>query len=248
MSTAYYHKSFIMLDFVMSLPKNIELVIKFLFMRFYFECDMFVRRVAKQYNKPGKKLIDIGSDTSPYRKMFNYVHYFTLDKKQDRTKTIDYVLDLDKGMQQIAGNSFDYILCTQVLEHLQKPQLFFSESARILKKGGRLFLTTNFLYQIHMAPNDYFRFTKNGLIYLGKSNGFKVEHIKSQGGIFHVLSYLLSTFLIRVFLKNNQLFTRLYLIIFSPIIMALNLLSYVFDLLDKDRELTINYEVIYRKK
>ena len=232
----------------MKFSDNVQLVLNFLFMRFYFECDIFVRRVAKRYDRSGKKLIDIGSDTSPYRKIFKNVHYFTLDIKQNNTKTIAFAIDLDQGMQKIANDSFDYMLCTQVLEHLQKPHLFFSESARILKKNGRIFLTTNFIYPIHMAPHDHFRFTKFGLITLGEKNGFVIEHIKPQGGIFHVLSYIISSLPIRLLFKRSRPATLIYLISFSPLIIILNVLSYVFDLLDYDKELTMNYEVVYRKK
>lgn len=62
--------------------------------------------------------------------------------------------------------AFDVVLCTEVLEHLQEPQRAIDEMHRVLKPGGQLLLTTRFLFPIHDAPHDYFRFTKYGLRYL----------------------------------------------------------------------------------
>jgi SAM-dependent methyltransferase len=62
--------------------------------------------------------------------------------------------------------AFDVVLCTEVLEHLVEPQRAIDEMHRVLKPGGQLLLTTRFLFPIHDAPHDYFRFTKYGLRHL----------------------------------------------------------------------------------
>jgi SAM-dependent methyltransferase len=64
--------------------------------------------------------------------------------------------------------SFERILCTEVLEHLHTPQKAIDEMYRVLKKGGELILTTRFIAPIHDSPGDYFRFTKYGLSHLLK--------------------------------------------------------------------------------
>lgn len=63
-------------------------------------------------------------------------------------------------------NSFNNILCTEVLEHLHTPEVAIAEMKRVLKPAGSLILTTRFVYPIHDAPNDYYRFTEYGLKYL----------------------------------------------------------------------------------
>ena len=63
-------------------------------------------------------------------------------------------------------NSFEFILCTEVLEHLHTPQQAIAEMKRVLQPGGTLVLTTRFVFPIHDAPHDYFRYTKYGLQYL----------------------------------------------------------------------------------
>lgn len=61
---------------------------------------------------------------------------------------------------------FDNILCTEVLEHLHSPEVAISEMRRVLKRGGKLILTTRFIFPLHDVPNDYYRFTKYGLRHL----------------------------------------------------------------------------------
>lgn len=228
-----------------SLIKYLSLSAKFLLMNFYYRIEKFVISVAKEYDKEGKKILDVGAGNSPYKKYFNKIDYFAQDVKQN--KNIDYINDLNNGLDAIDNASFDYILCTQVIEHLKEPPKVFQEFYRILKPGGKVFLTTNFIYQIHMAPNDFYRFTKFGLQYLGESNGFVVEHLKPQGGIFHALSYIITVLPIRLFLKKSEVLYYLYLILFSIPIILINLTAYVLDFFDIDKEMTINYEVIYRK-
>jgi len=221
---------------------------KYLMMNFYYRIDSFVLEVARKYDKKGFKLLDVGAGSRPYRKYFKKLEYYSQDVKQNETKTIDYVGDIQAGIKEIKKGSMDYILCTQVLEHLTEPGRAFAEFGRILKKKGKLFLTTNFFYQIHMAPNDYFRFTEYGLEYLARSNGFEIERIESQGGVFQVISYLLSTWPIRVFLKEGSFFYYLYLVVFSPVIIVMNLMAMVLDIFDKKREVVVNYEAVFKKK
>jgi SAM-dependent methyltransferase len=66
-----------------------------------------------------------------------------------------------------SDNSFDYYVCDQVLEHVQgDPQQAIDETFRVLKKGGIAVYTTCLLQELHGLPNDYWRFTPNGLRYL----------------------------------------------------------------------------------
>jgi SAM-dependent methyltransferase len=224
------------------------LFIKFNFTNVIYRIEKFVIGASKEYNKKGIIILDIGAGNTPYKKYFDKAQYFTQDIKQNKNKTIDYVADLNKGLKEISDKTFDCIICTQVLEHLKRPVLVYKEFHRILKPKGRVYLTTNFIYQIHMPPNDYYRFTKYGLKYLGESNGLIVKHLKPQGGIFQVLSYILTTLPIKILLKKINIFYYLYLVLFSIPIVLVNLTAYLLDFFDKDKQLTINYEVIYEKQ
>ncbi|MFH0942913.1 MAG: class I SAM-dependent methyltransferase [Candidatus Beckwithbacteria bacterium] len=216
------------------------LLLKFLLMNFYFQNDRWVINLAKKNNQKGKKLLDVGAGECGYKRYFNNLKYFSQDIKQNANKTINYV-----GKISGISGKFDYILCTQVLEHLKQPEQAFREFKRLLKPQGKLFLSTNFVYQIHMAPDDYWRFTEHGLKYLGEKVGFKVEKIEAQGGIFQVLAYVVITLPLRLGMEKWYWSYWLYIVIFSPGIIIINLLTVVLDKIFKNNSLAINYAVTY---
>jgi len=117
--------------------------------------DRFVERHAS----PGLTL-DIGAQTGPYKTWFpNRVPIDIFWRPGISVVT-------DAQHLGLASEAFDVVLCTEVLEHLPEPQAAIDEMFRVLKPGGTLILTTRFLFPIHDAPHDYFRFTKFGLRHL----------------------------------------------------------------------------------
>jgi SAM-dependent methyltransferase len=74
------------------------------------------------------------------------------------------------------GEVFGVVVCTEVLEHTQSPDIVLSELRRVLKPGGKLLLSVPFAFPIHYAPTDYYRFTRFGLIHLLQE--WKIESLK----------------------------------------------------------------------
>lgn len=219
------------------------------FLRYHsYRIDKFVQEMAVKYDEKGKKILDVGAESSPYKKYFKRMDFFAQDIVQNSAHTIDFVGDINEGIPGIKDKSFDYILCTQVLEHIRIPDKAFKEFYRILKRGGRLFLTTHLCFEEHMIPYDYFRFTKYGLRYLGESNGFAMERIAPHGGVFHVLALIVDTIPIKLFYKRGGFMYYAYLAIFTLPIIIFNMFCYVLDYLDRDKIMTLNYECIYIKK
>ena len=68
----------------------------------------------------------------------------------------------DAQEMPFADATYSTILCTEVLEHIPDPQKAVDEMYRVLKPGGTLILTTRFLFPVHDAPGDYWRFTPYG--------------------------------------------------------------------------------------
>jgi len=230
-----------------TLGDRLLMAIKFLMMHFYYRIDRFVIESASKMKK-GRKLLDVGAGDGKHRRWFKHLRYESCDLVQNQTRSIDYVGDFEKGIEGLKAVSYDYVLCIQVLEHTRNPSVVYRRINELLKPGGRLFLTTNFIYQMHMLPNDYYRFTEYGLKTLGEESGFRVVSIKPQGGMFGVLAYLITTIPLRVGLDRMRWSYWLYLILFSPAVIVINLMGIVLDVIDKKKLLTINYEVIYEKK
>lgn len=66
---------------------------------------------------------------------------------------IDYVCDIVDMPQ--SDNSYDAILCSEVLVHIPDPVLAIKEFSRLLKPGGVLILTAPFASLVHLAPYHY---------------------------------------------------------------------------------------------
>ena len=65
-----------------------------------------------------------------------------------------------------SSSSFPVVLSTEMLEHVKEPQRVIDEIQRVLRPGGKIILTTRFVFPIHEAPTDFYRFTKYGLAHL----------------------------------------------------------------------------------
>ena len=108
----------------------------------------------------GRRTLDIGAQNGPY------AAHFPHRVARDIRRGIGVQIIGDTQALGISDATFDVVLCTEVLEHLPEPQQAVDEMFRVLKPGGQLLLTTRFLFPIHDAPHDYFRYTKYGLRHL----------------------------------------------------------------------------------
>jgi len=72
-------------------------------------------------------------------------------------------LEIDARQMALADNSYNGIVCLNVLEHVEDFKSVFKEIFRVLKPGGTLILTVPFVYYYHAAPDDYYRFTVSAL-------------------------------------------------------------------------------------
>jgi SAM-dependent methyltransferase len=117
--------------------------------------ERFLRRHATQ-----ALTLDLGSSAGFYAALFP--RRVALDIRRGQgVAVVGDALDLC-----FAEATFDTVLCTEVLEHLPDPQRGIDEMLRVLRDGGTLLLTTRFLFPIHDAPGDYFRYTRFGLQHL----------------------------------------------------------------------------------
>jgi SAM-dependent methyltransferase len=104
--------------------------------------------------------LDLGAQTGPY------AAHFPRRVGLDLQPAPGVAVVADARSLPLRDAVFDAVLCTEMLEHVVEPQVAVDEMLRVLKPGGVLVLTTRFLFPIHDAPHDYFRFTKYGLRHL----------------------------------------------------------------------------------
>lgn len=96
-------------------------------------------------NKENKKLLNLGGGTGQVSNMIKKIGYevYNLDieiineneynKQYDLNSTTE--LPYDEGQ-------FDYVLCQEVIEHIENPWKLFRDINKVLKKDGILILTT----------------------------------------------------------------------------------------------------------
>lgn len=71
--------------------------------------------------------------------------------------------------------TFDMCVSDQVLEHIEgNPFKAFSESVRVVKKGGLLVHTTCLINEVHGEPGDFWRFTPDGLKLMAQDTGCEI--------------------------------------------------------------------------
>jgi SAM-dependent methyltransferase len=130
-----------------------------------------------------RRTLDIGAQNGPYA-----AHFPNRVALDIRRGTGVQVIG-DAQALGIADGSFEVILCTEVLEHLPEPQKAIDEMFRVLVPGGLLLLTTRFLFPIHDAPHDYFRFTKYGLRHLLRR--FEIAELQEETDAVGTIAVLL---------------------------------------------------------
>jgi SAM-dependent methyltransferase len=120
-----------------------------------------------------------------------------LFKRPDDAKWI--VLDISRELSPsimadaqklpVKSGTIDCVKCTELLEHVEYPEIVIKEIIRVLKGGGTLILSMPFNFGIHGDPYDFQRFTDYKLNRM-LENDFEIRTIKKQGLYFTVLCYM----------------------------------------------------------
>ncbi len=82
---------------------------------------------------------------------------------------------------RLIESTFQVVIVEQVLEHVKNPFVACKTIYDLTSPGGTAIINTPFLIRLHGLPDDYFRFTPNGLKYILESSGFVNVKIKSFG-------------------------------------------------------------------
>ena len=80
-------------------------------------------------------------------------------------------------------NYYDLITSTQVIEHIFDSNKYVSTLYNALKEGGLLILTGPHVSPIHGYPDDYYRFTNNGINHILTSNNFSIIQSNEYGNV-----------------------------------------------------------------
>jgi SAM-dependent methyltransferase len=188
-------------------------------------------------------LLDIGCGQKPYETMVKgYVnHHIGLDHLLTYHNSSNVDIFATSYNTSFANDSIDTILCTVVLEHLEKPQDAVIEMFRILKPEGYVILSTPLYWHLHEEPRDFYRYTKYGIDHLFTTAGFDIIEITPLSGFIvtfaQELVYYLNFFR-RGFLKYPLLLFQV----------SLQVIAYLVNRWDKSHKFTWAYMVIAKKR
>lgn len=116
------------------------------------------------------RILDVGCGNSPFRNLLNSgtTEYQGIDVPEAtefgyrNPETIYY----DGKVIPFPDETFDLVLCTEVLEHVANPEGMIGEIYRVLKNGGTGIVTIPWSARFHYQPYDYHRYTPSMLAML----------------------------------------------------------------------------------
>jgi SAM-dependent methyltransferase len=177
--------------------------------------DMLFKFFAKYKISKDARILDIGCAAGTFLlelKNAGYTHLTALDYSADaiarvKEKGITDAYVMDGHKPEFDADSFDVLISSDSLEHLENDQLALSNWYKILKPGGIGILLVpayNFLWTEHDDINYHFRrYTKTDLKNKATNAGFSIQ----SSGYNYVLFFLPTAIvrgILRLFSKKKK--------------------------------------------
>ncbi|MDF9828288.1 SAM-dependent methyltransferase [Ereboglobus sp. PH5-5] len=196
--------------------------------------ELFTQAVAELSESPRKIALDAGCEQSPYKKLF--------EARGWKLETLDIApgpgVDHVGTVEQtgLPADGFDFVLCTEVIEHSAQPWAAMRELRRILRPGGRLLFSVPHVWFHHPHPADNWRFTQQGVARLAVDSGFEMETLLSRGGSAAAFFQIM----------NMYLFGALG-VFGAPLYLMNNIAGALFDKFSRNTKLCLGFAALCRK-
>jgi SAM-dependent methyltransferase len=154
-----------------------------------FVDDFYIRHASVL--KGGSRVLDLGGKRFPKRGRFRIEQYDVSVRYANLSTAHRPDVQTDASRLPFRDESFDAVICAELLEHVPDPVGVMQEAYRVLRIGGVLLMTVPFLFPIHADPHDYCRYTD----YYWKENlrkiGFTDLAVEPQGLFWSVAAEML---------------------------------------------------------
>ena len=138
------------------------------------------------------KLLDFGCGSKPYKSLFSVDEYVGLDFEKTGHDHTGEDIDVFYNGRTIPfpDEYFDFILCSEVVEHLFDLPIVLEEMHRVLKKNGQILITCPFVWNEHEVPFDYARYTQFALKDITEKMGFTMKKFEKRGSFFEAITQM----------------------------------------------------------
>lgn len=158
------------------------------------EIDKLINRYAVTSQRRAK-VLDVGCGRQPFRPAFETkgYKYLGLDVQQSPENSVDFICEIDQLLPDeiLDASPFDFVFCTEVLEHVADWEMTFRNFAQLLAPGGRLLITCPHFYPLHEVPYDFWRPTPYALQYYGNKFGLKLLYQENAGNTWDAMGTIL---------------------------------------------------------
>jgi SAM-dependent methyltransferase len=199
-------------------------------------------------------ILEVGCGNTPYRFLIKNGAYTGIDHAVAAEFSCQRkdVLYYQGDAFPVKNESFDLVFHTEVLEHVENPDVFMRNCWAALKPGGRMFFSVPFSYRYHYIPYDYYRYTPPSLKSLCERAGFGDVAVRPQGTDITVACHKVISVFFRLARERRNILSRLLgvllCLIFLPLLVLVHItgwLSLVFNIGSGDD--TLGYLVEAKK-
>ena len=162
--------------------------------------------------KPEARVIDIGCGRQPFRKDLELLgyHYIGFDVKQNPEEKVDVIAEIDTNFlhKYPRLGEFEFIICTEVLEHVAQWHIAFENLFRMTAPAGKVLITCPQFYPLHEEPYDFWRPTNHALEYYATKVGFQILEQTNAGDIWDILGTTLGSYR-ELYLRSSSLKSKI---------------------------------------
>lgn len=191
----------------------------------------------------GARVIDFGCGSRPYESWFTAAgaQYQGADILGDAEIKV-----LANGTLDVSDEQYDLVASFQVLEHVWDVGTYLQEARRVLKRDGLLVIATHGTWLYHPHPNDYRRWTAEGLRREVEECGFRLVRICPVVGPLAWTTVFRSLGAVH-FLRTIPLVNTLIL---PVLVVALNIRAWIEDQITPEHTIASNacvYVCLFRR-
>jgi len=186
---------------------------------FYFSRRGMLREMQEFFPRLTGEVLDVGCGRKPYRAHVPAARYVGLDLDTAELRAMGAAdIFYAGGDFPVADQSFDAVLCSEVLEHIFAPTEFLGEIWRVLRPDGVLLLTTPFAWDEHSQPYDFGRYSSFGLRHVLEGAGFEVVAQRKTCADGRALVQLASAYVYKVTRSRHRVLNLLsQLLLIAPV-------------------------------